>query len=898
MADIICPNGHPLDTSVLSDSATVVCPECGEAAVSGANLDALPPPPGRNPPRPSPVSSDRRVVSAEAFLHHAEASDGELAASIDDFLSEHAEIREIDDAKALANELVNAGVLTEFQATVLLSVAPEPLRLGSFQILDVIGRGGMGVVYRARHDRIEREVALKVLPPQFSSDTDAVERFEREANAAAQLQHDNIVTVFEVGTDKGRHFFAMQLVAGQSLSQRLQDGPLENVEAARLLQTVSRAVAHAHDHGILHRDLKPANILIDADGDRPLVADFGLAKLSRQNDELTYSGVMMGTPQYMSPEQARDAARSTAKADVYSLGATLYHALTGRPPFQASSAIETVRQVLDSIPAAPRVLNSSVSPDLNTICLKCLEKEPAARFNSAAQLADELQRVVEGRPILSRPLSSTQQVWRWCRRNPFVALLSAAFVATLASALVATSVGYYEVSVARDQAETELRTAVSVVDDLLIAVSEESLLNHPGSQPLKKDLLEKALAYLQGFIDRRGNDPAIQEQLAGVWYSVAVIQQQIQDPKASLSSLRNARHIYRRLQEGHPENRQFRQALGETWNVEGQVFRAMADFELARTAFDEALQIRQQLAEMDATTEEQRQYANTMMNLALLKKDAALQQGIHEADALAAVQEALEEAQQIRRALLRDEPDNVSLLRDVAIGQFSLAGFLHETTDPTRSADTVVRAFRDSVAAFRELRSAAPAVLADRYTEAVSWRLLADILEEDKESLEAYQRAEKLSHDLTCRNPDVVEWRLEYARTLTNFGWRLASVAEDRNALGRLRTAIAELRDLQQLESRSVEIGRELGLALQLIGLVHDQLGDTERAVECLRESVKILTRCAAQSESDMHLRHTLEESQAALDDIAGSINEAILDESADSGTDGAENNSAAEESR
>jgi eukaryotic-like serine/threonine-protein kinase len=871
MASYTCPNGHVLSVSDQSCPDTVTCPDCGEVTYAGADFDDLPPLPGAMPPKSSPSSVASREISAKEFLQHVAASDLDITGTVDRFLTDTPSAQTLTDGRELAEELVDAKLLTEFQATVLTSSLPEPLRLGDFSILDQIGRGGMGVVYRARHTKVNREVALKVLPPQFSTDAEAIERFEREANAAAQLQHDNIVTVFEVGHDKGRHFFAMQLVEGQSLSQLLREGPLDNVRAASILESICRAVAFAHSKGILHRDLKPANILLDAQSGRPLVADFGLAKLAEQPEELTCSGVMMGTPQYVSPEQARDAGKSTAASDVYSLGATLYHVLTGRPPFQAANTIDTVRQVLDADPVSPRQLNSTVSRDLDTICLKCLEKLPAARFSSADQLANELQRVVAGRPIVSRPLSSTQQLLRWCRRKPVFASLSAVAVISVLAALLATSVGWYEVSIARDDAETELRTAISVVDDLLVSVSGETLLNQPGMQPLKESLLKKALAYLQGFIERRGDDREIRTEIASVWYSVALIQQQIRDPKAALGSLRNARQIYGAISDSDPE---MRRAVALTWNVEGQILKATAEYESSARAFAKALSLRKELASTTDDLLSHRQLANTIMNSALLKKDRAIQGGDVEMSFLSPVLDDLQQAQKIRRTLLQDDPDNTAVLRDVAVGSFNIATLYHESVDEKRDQKATTEAFQTAVAAFGTLRAADPDSLNDRYLEAVSWRLLADNLFDDELAIRTYARAEELAEQLSIRNPDVVDWRLEFSKGLVNHGVRLAAIAQDAESLQKLTDAIMHLRDLATIDSRSTEISRELGLALHMAGLVHDQLGDSHRAVESLQEAIHVLTACQQNLPDDPHVKLLLEDSSLALREIAGSVNE------------------------
>ena len=290
-------------------------------------------------------------------------------------------------------------------------------RFGNYELLSEIARGGMGVVYKARQIGLNRIVALKMILAGQLASTEEVQRFHAEANAAAQLDHPGIVPIYEVGEQNGQHFFTMALVNGSNLAERLRHGPMPPREVATLLRSVALAVQHAHDKGVIHRDLKPANILLEiaepslfgkvvgaslergSPAYRPRITDFGLAKLMQSDAHLTGSGQVVGTPSYMPPEQAAGHTREIREtADVYSLGAILYACLTGRPPHQAASALETVMQVLDAEPAPPRLLNPQVPRDLEAICLKCLRKDPKRRYSTAQQVADELQRFLEGEP--------------------------------------------------------------------------------------------------------------------------------------------------------------------------------------------------------------------------------------------------------------------------------------------------------------------------------------------------------------------------------------------------------------------------------------------------------------------------------------------------------------------
>jgi eukaryotic-like serine/threonine-protein kinase len=302
------------------------------------------------------------------------------------------------------------------------SAAPNVRYFGDYEIIREIARGGMGVVFQARQVKLNRAVALKmILAGNLADDTD-VKRFHTEAEAAANLDHPGIVPIYEVGQHNGQHFFSMGFVDGESLSHRLSGGPLPPREAAVLMSKVADAIDYAHGRGVIHRDLKPANILIDQNGN-PRVTDFGLAKKVESNSSLTASGQIMGTPSYMPPEQAGGRRREVgAAADVYALGATFYALLTGRPPFQAATTMDTVLQVLSDEPVSPRRLNRSVPRDLETIALKCLRKNPSRRYESARALADDLRRWLSGVPILARPTWLRERVIKWVRRRPAVAI--------------------------------------------------------------------------------------------------------------------------------------------------------------------------------------------------------------------------------------------------------------------------------------------------------------------------------------------------------------------------------------------------------------------------------------------------------------------------------------------
>ena len=309
------------------------------------------------------------------------------------------------------------------------------LVLGDYELLGEIARGGMGIVYRARQRRLGREVAVKVLRGGELAGREAQRRFRAEAAAAAQLQHPGIVAIHDVGEDAGVLWFSMDLVPGENLAERTRAHPLPARAAAECVRCVAEAVQHAHENGVLHRDLKPSNILLDAD-EQPRVTDFGLARQTTGDTaDLTRTGQMLGSPGYAAPEQALGG-KADARTDVYGLGAVLYHLLTSRPPFQGPTLHSIVLQLRENDPLPPHRLNPTVPRDLETICLKCLDRNPARRYPTAREVGADLARFLAGEPIVARPRSWTEHSARWLRRHWVIA--TAALIT--ASSLVASAV--------------------------------------------------------------------------------------------------------------------------------------------------------------------------------------------------------------------------------------------------------------------------------------------------------------------------------------------------------------------------------------------------------------------------------------------------------------------------
>lgn len=345
-----------------------------------------------------------------------------------------------------------ARVISE-SGPVLSEEPPSGLRqFGEFILEREIARGGMGVVYEATQLTLGRKVAVKMLRDSVVAGSQDVTRFRREAAAVAALRHRNIVGIHSIAEHEGTHFFSMDYVPGQTLAQMLIHGPLPPRQAAALMVKVALAIHHAHTHGVLHRDLKPSNILMDAEGE-PMVTDFGLAMNAAEDAGLTLTGQVLGTPAYMAPEQAAGkSGTATAATDVYGLGALMYHLLTGRPPFSGESHMAILQQVLHREPVSITVLTPGVSRDMDTICARAMAKEPAARYANALAFAEDLERCLEGKPVLARPISGMAKLWRWVRRHPALAASLTGIVLLLGTVALVSSLAAQRLSISGREA--------------------------------------------------------------------------------------------------------------------------------------------------------------------------------------------------------------------------------------------------------------------------------------------------------------------------------------------------------------------------------------------------------------------------------------------------------------
>jgi serine/threonine-protein kinase len=639
------------------------------------------------------------------------------------------------------------------------SAGPAWPEIPGYEILGELGRGGMGVVYQARHLRLGRLVALKVVLAGAHAGPQELARFRTEAEAAARLQHPNIVQIYDVGEHAGRPYLALECVAGGSLARRLAGGSLPAREAAALVQALAGAMHHAHQQGIVHRDLKPANILLVAGEERggvsapchgaltrprsehgaltpppslhgaltpprsspatlfPKITDFGLAKQLDSDGGQTQSGAIVGTPSYMAPEQAEGQMKAAGPTtDVYALGAVLYQCLTGRPPFLAATPLETLLQVKYLAPVPPRRLQPKVGRDLETICLKCLEKEPGKRYATAQALADDLGCFLGGRPIQARPVRFPERLWRACRRQPRVALLAAALLLAvvggfatvtylwrLAEATARREEAQHQraeqhleeahAAVQREEAQRQradrnLKKAHAAVEQYLFVLSQIQLSREPGTQALQKKLVEDALASFQDFLGQRPDAPDLQASVAFAHFHMGSITSKIGSREKARVEFAQARAIFEDLVRANPEDFRLRRALARTYRFLGGVQKDTGQRGEARGSYERARDLGRELVRTgSADAESADELGLTYLQLGILQKEGG--------DSDAALG-AYEEARRIFAKLDEAYPTFSRYASNLAL--------VHEVTGILQAETGQVTAARESFGRVRDIR--------------------------------------------------------------------------------------------------------------------------------------------------------------------------------------------------
>eukprot|EP00913_Durusdinium_trenchii_P023448 g22026.t1 len=801
-------------------------------------------------------------------------------------------------------------------------------QFGDYELLHEIARGGMGVVYKALQTKLNRIVALKMIKAGELADDDAVRRFQAEAEAAAQLDHPNIVPIFEVGEWRAGgvsppvHFFSMGFVDGAGLDARLKEGPLPPKDAAGLIKTIAEAVQYAHDKGIVHRDLKPANVLLA--GDRvdtslvdsqqtepgraasvqnippttavenpthaarartarlfvPKITDFGLAKNIAADSGMTATGQVLGTPSYMPPEQAAGKVDEVGPlADVYSLGAMLYATLTGRPPFQAANVMETLKQVVDREPVSPRTLNPAVDKDLETICLKCLEKEPSKRYASALDFARDLESCLAGRPIMARPVGPVARVWRWAGRNKALATAAGLMlVLAIAGPAVAVHLGQINQELdaaldgeksARQTAETKEREATASAkaarealaerddalretemsyDDYVETVNNAELLKDRRFKPVLKALMKNSLQHYQRFVEKHRNeqDPETRARLANAMYKIGGINQRSGSIPQAIAAYRSGLATFQQLHEEFPDDVDYQHELATGFHDLSLLLDVKGD---DRAAYETAVT---GLKWSETVVGKSSDHIKELM----LRAQVATAHGrvAITARQIGRWDEAMRHYRKMAgiRAKLADEnPLVVKLQRDLAAANNNLANVLILRDKPKEAIVLLNKA----AAIFERIVDDTGNPSEARAELAMAYKNLAKchrLLGKTDDSVSCMERVLRIREQLVRDHPTVTDYEAELAASYQSIGMLLTRSNTMSKAMQHFEKAIAMYRKLHRENPAVDDYRYGLGYVLHQIGTLHFRKAEFNEALKLKQEAATILRGLAEKNKSNL----------------------------------------------
>lgn len=770
---------------------------------------------------------------------------------------------------------------------------PVERRVGDFEILREIGRGGMGVVYQARQISLDRPVALKVLPLAGLLDQKQIARFQKEARAAAQLHHPNIVPIFSVGYERGVHYYAMQYIEGLPLdlairelqpslrgaaaptprpvdtadggsfaapadqadpeaapdttvgqSSRVTQRALSTVQSARAADyfrrvaelgiQVAEALEHAHQYGIIHRDIKPSNLLLDEQG-KVWVTDFGLARFQAEAD-LTATGDLLGTLRYMSPEQAAgQTALIDQRTDVYSLGVTLYQLLTLEVPFDGSDRQSLLRRITDEEPRSPRRIRPAIPVDLETIVLKAIAKTREHRYTTAQELADDLRRFLEGKPTLARRPTPLDRAVKWARRHQAVvgsavALMVVSLVGlSVATLLMVRQRANTQAALAR--AETHYQQARRAVDRFATRHAQQ-LAALPGAERLRQELLHETLQYYQEFIDQAGQDPSLQADLAVTHFRVGETAEQLGDRTRALTAYQQARDLFEHLARTQPKTLKHRADLALCHNNLGLLLSRQGKTAEAEQAYRQAIRLQQELVQAGTETAER---ARARSDLALSYGNLALLQA--QAGRVAQAAASYHAAIQAQQALVENHPQEARYLANLAMSYNNLS-LLYAKSDPAKAEQFC----RKGLELQERLVAQHPGVSAYEGDLALSYNNLGALASAGGRAEEAkasYQAAIDCQRRLVRQAPAILQFRRDLAISSNNLGRVYSASSDLRRAKQSFQEARTIAEELVRDNPAELNYRSDLGGILNNLAMTLEQLAQPDEAIAVYAQAIE-----------------------------------------------------------
>jgi tetratricopeptide (TPR) repeat protein len=771
--------------------------------------------------------------------------------------------RQFTDLSASAGRRQGPTVVDGESGATMQGRPDEP---SDYEVLAVLGQGGMGIVYKARQRSLNRLVALKMIVAGGQASPKLLARFRIEAEALASLQHPNIVQVYDIGEQNGCPYLAMEFLGGGSLAG--QRHPPR--EAAELVETLARAMHAAHLRGIVHRDLKPANILFtgvtsqapgvsEEDKDAgssltpvscplppvPKITDFGLVKRLGEEKGQTRTGIVLGTPSYMAPEQARGRIREIGPhSDVYSLGAILYEILTSRPPFLGESGVDTLNQVVSQEPPAPSQLCRGLPRDLETICLKCLEKDPVRRYKSAEALADDLRHFLDGEPIAARPVGVFERAWKWIKRRPAAAALIAVVLGAAVTLAASLTWSYTQVLGERDRARHSLEVARESITGLYVKMASERLFDEPQMDPLCQELLEKAQTLYEELAREHSGDPGVRGDIALAWFRLAEIHRLREQRDQAVHAYREAIARQESLFQEHPQESRYLQDLANSHNWLGELFlESGSPVNEAETHFRAALDLQQVLVrEFPSEPAYGLELARSHYNLGIIHKNS---------NRLLEARADYDKSVDLLSQLYHSHPAEPNTRQDLARALINRGVLNRLAGRPTEAGQD----YDQSVSLLTELRAEFPARASYKFELAIALQdrgnLLwsqgrnADAHHEQQKAITSYadaqqqhQKALVLLQQLVADFSTRPRYKKKLGKALMNLGIALASARDMRGAEQCLEHARTLFHALAKDDPKSPDYHGLLGMTLGNLGWLQTEDKKWDGARDLFEQSI------------------------------------------------------------